>query len=487
MAGLGEWLRQIDTKVYFLVMIFAVASWVDVNGLWVELPILVKALPEGWALPSYLTVIMQVANVGPLVYTIAHKCSPARVKEWPVIYLIIVVGMVACAMLAFFWDRTSVVMEKEHSTALIALASLLALVDCTSSVVFLPYMASFKPMYMTAYYIGEGLSGLIPGVLGLIQGVGLDPDCVNKTIPMHNVTTGENSTAYVVTPVYKDELFSIETFFFFLMTMLALSLIAFSFLHYLPACQKARVNNNYDDSTVDVASTQGLVGSKDPAGCRNSSSNSSDSIVTTSDGYPMSLRQRVDVADSGCTVNCQDKCIVTPSALQPWHYACLLGIIGWVNCLTNGILPSIQSYSSLPYSNMVYTLSVRLSSIANPLACLLALFLPPLTSLSRVFTLTVLGTLLSAYQLYLALLSPHPPWQGQIIGELLAVASMVLLTGIFSYIKLVIASILRDEGRRALLWCGAVTQLGSFVGAVLTFCLVNLLHVFTASYTDPCS
>ena len=41
-------------------MLFALASWIDINGLWVELPLLVEQSPEGWSLPSYLTIIIQV-------------------------------------------------------------------------------------------------------------------------------------------------------------------------------------------------------------------------------------------------------------------------------------------------------------------------------------------------------------------------------------------------------------------------------------------
>ncbi len=59
-TSLQEWLRQISVPVYILVMLFAMASWIDVNGLWVELPLLVTELPEGWSLPSYLSIIIQV-------------------------------------------------------------------------------------------------------------------------------------------------------------------------------------------------------------------------------------------------------------------------------------------------------------------------------------------------------------------------------------------------------------------------------------------
>lgn len=196
--GLREWLEDINVIVYLLVMTFAIASWIDINGVWVELPLLVEVLPEGWDLPSYLVMIIQIANVGPIAYTLAsHFCSQ-RVKEWPVVYLIIAIGTVSCLLMSFFWDKTTFINGKEHSTPLLTLTAFLALVDCTSSVVFLPYMASFKPQYLTAFYVGEGLSGLIPGIVGLIQGVGSDPQCLNRSEIIYNETTGENSTIWEV-------------------------------------------------------------------------------------------------------------------------------------------------------------------------------------------------------------------------------------------------------------------------------------------------
>ena len=56
--------------VHFLVVIFGAGAWIAVNGVWVELPLIVASAPEGWNLPSYLTVIAQVANVGPILVTL---------------------------------------------------------------------------------------------------------------------------------------------------------------------------------------------------------------------------------------------------------------------------------------------------------------------------------------------------------------------------------------------------------------------------------
>lgn len=61
----------------------------------------------------------------------------------------------------------------------------------------------------------------------------------------------------------------------------------------------------------------------------------------------------------------------------------------------------------------------------------------------------------------------------------------VLFTGVLSYVKLMIGVILRDEGHSALVWCGAVVQLGSMVGALTMFPLVSVYGLFRSG--DPCN
>ncbi len=66
----------------------------------------------------------------------------------------------------------------------------------------------------------------------------------------------------------------------------------------------------------------------------------------------------------------------------------------------------------------------------------------------------------------------------------LQISTSVLMTGFFSYAKVCIATILRDEGRKALLWCGLSQQIGSFFGAVIAFILVNVMYLFES--VPPC-
>ena len=54
--------------------------------------------------------------------------------------------------------------------------------------------------------------------------------------------------------------------------------------------------------------------------------------------------------------------------------------------------------------------------------------------------------------------------------------------GLFSYVKVSIAGWCRMRSDSALFWCGALTQIGSAVGALLAYILVNVFYVFQQHY-----
>lgn len=51
-------------------------------------------------------------------------------------------------------------------------------------------------------------------------------------------------------------------------------------------------------------------------------------------------------------------------------------------------------------------------------------------------------------------------------------------TALGSYLRTAVSTILRNQGKKALLWCGITIQLGSFIGAIVMFPLVNIAKVF---------
>ncbi|XP_062343131.1 riboflavin transporter 2 [Osmerus eperlanus] len=441
---------------HVLACLFGMGSWVSINGLWVELPLLVPQIPEGWYLPSYLSVIIQMANVGPLFVTLMHRFRPGLLSETLVIYLILGLGAVASFLLVFFWTEVTVVGGVPRSVALLILTFFLSLVDCTSSVTFLPFMMRFPSQYLTTYYVGEGMSGLLPALVALVQGVGV-LHCVNSTQAFNQTLTGSLRAGVQLQTLqaqYQPAHFSTDVFFGFLSAMMMVCLVAFLLLNYHPAVTRERSKPRYP--------RPGGVEKRDTA--------------------------------LGQTSRTEQKPMISPSlkpkssfgtGLYSWMQVVYIFILlAWVNALTNVVLPSVQSYSCLPYGNRAYHMAASMAAMANPLACFLAMFFP-LRSLLLMGVLTTLGSGVGGYILAMAVLSPCPLLLDGPLGASLMVGAWTIFILSLSYVKVIIAVILRDEGHSALVWCGAVVQLGSFIGAIVMFPLVSVYDFFASG--DPCN
>lgn len=427
-----------------LCIIFGLGAWITVNGVWVELPQLVIHLPEGWNLPSYLSIIVQLANVGPITYALVHVVKPSPLKDLFAVSVTTIVGSAACLLLVFFWKDTTYFYHDYRSMPLFVLVFFMALVDCTSSVLFLPFMSTFKDKYLVSYMVGEGLSGFIPSVLALVQGVGGNPECRNAT----------NATDSPLEPYYPDPSFTTSSFFSILFVMDVASLLAFFLLNFLPAVKSEKAP---------------LIAEKSSDGDENSLSETNPALDLdgeTNRGESRGSRKRVPTR-----------------SMSVRYLVFLLLLQAWACALTNGVMTSVQSFSGLPYGNRVFHLCVCLSTMANPLACSIA-FLFPTRRTSVASSVIVAGSMVSCYLMATAVLSPHPPLQGRIGGEILVVVAWILFVSLMSYGKMCIAYILRQEGRNALFWCGVSTQAGSAIGALIMFVLINTYRLFH-SY-NPC-
>ncbi|XP_054840438.1 solute carrier family 52, riboflavin transporter, member 2 [Eublepharis macularius] len=435
--------RSVATHV--LVALFGMGSWVSINSLWVELPVVVKRLPEGWNLPAYLSVLIALGNVGPVGVTLTHHLAPGRLQERWLIQAIQVLAVGAALFLALFWHRTTAVAGEQHSLAFLVLTFLLALTCCTSNVSFLPFMYRFPPLFVRTFFIGQGLSALLPCVLALGQGVG--------QLECQNGTHGNASQ-----PHYLDENFSATTFFWLLLGLLTISALAFAAL--LAWHQEGDVPAEKSSSQESVASEE--------------------SFPLQTDGSP---------ASESATESPRPEASAKPpaAAFWTWRNIYLLVLLGVCSALTNGVLPSVQSYSCLPYGDMAYHLSVVLSNIANPVACFVAMFLLCRSSLG-LGLLSALGCVFGTYLMVLAAFSPCPPLVGSPRGVALVVISWVLFMGLFSYLKVVIGSLLHEAGHAALVWCGTIIQVGSLVGALIMFPLTSIYHLFRSGMdcVDSC-
>ncbi|XP_076826619.1 solute carrier family 52, riboflavin transporter, member 3-B [Brachyhypopomus gauderio] len=445
---------------HVLSCLFGIGSWVAINGMWVELPLMVHVIPEKWHLPSYLTVIIQLANIGPLFITLMHRFKPGSLDERPIVYAIVVVGVLANFLLAFLWEHTLVLGGSAHSVALLSLTFLLSVVDCTSSVTFLPFMMRLEPQYLTTYFIGEGLSGLIPALVALVQGVGV-MHCKNATskvnFSMENSTWESNGELQAY---YQPANFTTQTFFLFLSAMMAVCLAAFLMLNHHPAVPHESPCKCY----LNDAEHEERAG-----------------INLTAQSSTPEQKPMLDPLEGSAKEPCSSFGKGTYSRAEVVFIFLLLG---WVNALTNAVLPSVQSYSCLPYGNQAYHLATIMAAVANPVACFIAMFVP-VRSLVLMGVLTVTGTGFGAYNMAMATLSPCPLLVYHDLGAALMVISWVMFVLTLSYVKVIIGVILRDEGHSALVWCGAVVQLGSMIGAMTMFPIVSVYKLFRSG--DPCN
>ncbi|KAL7826930.1 hypothetical protein AOLI_G00321390 [Acnodon oligacanthus] len=433
------WNRAFVTHV--LVALFGMGSWISVNSLWVELPVVVSILPEEWNLPAYLSVLIAFGNLGPVAVTLTHHFAPGRLNERVVIPSIQVLAVVASAFLAIFWSRVTTVAGEPRSLPFLLLTFVLSFVCCTSNVTFLPFMYRYPPEYIRTFFVGQGLSALFPCVVALGQGVG-KLECLET----------ENGTQ----PHYFKENFPAQDFFWFLFVMLTVSALSFLALMYRDAAPVVAKDTRAPEQQVEKDQEE-----ENPL--RNGSTPLSEEQVVVENQTP---------AVSFWTLN----------------NIYLLLLLGISNALTNGVLPSVQSFSCLPYGPMAYHLSVVLGNIANPLACFVAMFVL-LRSSAGLGIMSLGGCVFAVYLLVLAALSPCPPLLGSHAGVVVVVISWIIFTGLFSYLKVVVGTLLHEAGHTALLWCGVFIQAGSLIGALTMFPLVSVYHVFHRAQdcVDNCS
>ena len=437
----------------------------------------------------------QMANVAPLLYTLASWKWPQQTFETPVIYIIITLGAVSCLLLSMLWDVTSEIAGAQRSTALLVLQFFLALVDCTSSVAFLPFMFMLKAQYMTAYFIGEGFSGLVPSLVALGQGAGsmkcvsvmassasdMNRSQTNQTLPLYNENNSfpellssphipspspivvpsspdtTQATALHIYPQFQEPRFSVSAFFLILMVFLVISNISFTLLRYWGYCKKEYADQE-EDFVEDASESPMLKNDEkssftDSKCCkmisavdeykgktineikedlerrRNGSKNDSFygyEVFENKKFSPISdvlnhsqssgAFERGSSSGSSYCEELSKRALITRT-----KFALFLILTAWLNALSNGVLPSIQTYSCLPYGIKPYHLSVTLAAIANPVACFAASFVK-ISSVVSTLLMTSMGSALAGYIIYTAAASPDPPLVGMVAGTTVLVS-----------------------------------------------------------------
>uniref|UniRef100_A0A1A9VYC8 Riboflavin transporter n=1 Tax=Glossina austeni TaxID=7395 RepID=A0A1A9VYC8_GLOAU len=380
---LSRMLKERSLVVDMLAIFFGIGTWVGINGTFIQLPLLVEIAPEGWSLPSYLSVMVQIGNLGPLLYTLLQNNS-AR-KDTILIYGLLTLGTISALLSAFFYSETAVVFGQEHSVALFVLTFLTAINACSSSVLFMPYMGRFKEIYLVTYFVGEGLSGLLPSVVALIQGIG-----TTECILTNTTSEGENIYEKHTPP----PLFDTKVFFIFIFAMMVLSCGGFFLLDRLKLAK---------DQYANVR------------------------VATIRDNYVHETETKRTPSHNNDSDN------EVQSKLTSNQYVVMLFLIAAICFFAN-------------------------------------------------------ASFLTIYVLVTAAMSPTPPLYDTAVGKVLVIFIWTLLIGLVSYIKLSITTVMHSQGGKSLVWTGCVVQVGSLVGSLIIFVLINFTGSFKAAYNDndPC-
>ena len=210
--------------VYGLVALFGLGTWTNLSGLWIELPLIVPFSPESWELPAKLALIINAANVFPIVLvfvSLIFKLNTAPF-EVTVNFVFLCTSISFAIGFALFWDGTASLFGTQQSLYLMLLCFFTAIIDSTSSITFIPFLHRYDPMYLNAYFVGEALTGLLPALFGFAQGIGVT-DCV--------LTSNYSNASY--TEFHHEPRFSVRTYYLALSSLPFSALIAFSFLRVM--------------------------------------------------------------------------------------------------------------------------------------------------------------------------------------------------------------------------------------------------------------
>lgn len=131
-----------------LAVLFGMSSWLGVTSSYLQLPLIVSTIPEGWSMPAYMTVVVQSSNIISFAYVAYQKYSPKKLNDGHLIYFTMTMGCLTAIGMAFFYNNTMTINGNEHSVAYLIFVFLFATVGTVSSVLFLPFMGRFRECYL---------------------------------------------------------------------------------------------------------------------------------------------------------------------------------------------------------------------------------------------------------------------------------------------------------------------------------------------------
>ena len=443
-------------RIYIVVTLFSISATLGLDALWVTSPVSSRHLPEGHRISTYLVCFILAGNIGSVAYLILRKCTNHRtVHEVVPIYGCLLISIVACGLLALFWDQQGVVEHREHSVAYLAAALCLAIVACVGNVTFVPFVSMMKASYITAVLMGEALAGIIPHLVAIGQGIGEPPNCPPEQVANRTwILSGWRVRLRPTTtqaPVIPPPLRFNESIYFFVMTgVLCIAGFCFLVLRCIPSVRfeydytdcasevelrNGRRNPGIEDDNEELlnANMDHAIGHPvilDDGSIRHTTIRSSSSSVISSyknsnintipqqqppcdsihQSHPYRSLFPQSFSESNATGvhlpasrsrNANPKRTLSP--YRPPSVCLMLTFTLWACLVLNGPLSSVKAHSCIPLGNRAFQSGTLMTKIASIVAIIVTQRVNPYSRVTMVVAFTSLGTIVLTY--FVALIS----------------------------------------------------------------------------------
>jgi len=429
--------------------VFGLGSWIAVNGVYQQLPIIAQAAPEGYDIFSYATVAISLSNIVPALYiavvfrlTAAKRAAADRVA---IIGAVGVGGIAGCFLLSAYWDHTMTVPafgDQSHSVLLIALIFAVGAIDCLTSLLFYPVLVGFPPPTVSALQLGETLTGLIAAVMAAIQ-----TSCPG---------------------------FGVSEFFQALAGLMALSMMGYCYLDHVRSAGLVEPQSAAAHSDLENSPVQGIeYGKEDRPRSSDSTEEAGGSECEVDDATVMLTRDRVGLETATAASGEAD------SHLE-WKLLAAQAILAFIE---NGLHTTVLPYSLdvYPHTETLISVAVKLGYGLAALTTIFAHFkAPTLMNIRAWIALYTVSYMCGAWMLVSATLDIAPHSSASGVFTTIVVILCKAVVG-FTKTSLFIGAKQLVDSERMLRFCGVGVQIGSLVGSILFFVLSVPLKCFHRS------
>ncbi|DAZ95467.1 TPA: hypothetical protein N0F65_002152 [Lagenidium giganteum] len=394
---------------------FGLASWVMTNATYIELGVFLQVLPESYGIYAYSIFALQSANIYPLLYMLLNS-RQQRMKQTTMIWILLVIGVLVSLLMSLLWDHTAVVFGAEHSVAMLLLTHLGGLVSATSSVVFYPYVATFPPLYTSGLSTGEGMSGSIAALLGVIQ----EPYSLQSMR------------------------FTVGVFYSLCAVIMVFSLLGFAFLQFHPRARAAMEEGQAKHAKADEES-------------------------------PLVPEEQVTIQAQS---SLPSRKVMLGQVWQ--FLFCQLLLAAFAFGILPSVMPYVyKKYAPANDKEGATSRYQTVASIAalilDPLARLVTSWWRLYHVRALCFSLSLVAAMLLVFSLV-----AHPLWSSHGHGHLLPLISHISFLAIYAYTQTMIYLTLKRESdnfvpeyaHQVYQWSGFATQIGAFMGAAIIFPMI---------------